>query len=83
MVTIYTENGQVADDCTVNDECKRTRTMRLGAVSLGTALLLSLIGAYNLSKDVKDLTNHKLAYIQQDVSILQMDANEGKLTTRM
>lgn len=71
MVTIYTENGRVADDstCAIDaDECKKTRTMRLGAVALGTAMLLSLIGAYNLNADVKDLTQNKVAYMEQRVS---------------
>ncbi len=66
MVTIYTENGRVAENC--EEDCKKTRTMRLAAVSLGTALLLSLIGAYNLNSDVKDLTTHKVAYIENKVS---------------
>jgi hypothetical protein len=70
MVTIYTENGQIAEESTCADECKKTRTMRLAAVSLGTALLLSLIGAYNLNSDVKDLTHNKVAYIENRVTNL-------------
>ncbi len=71
MVTIYTENGRVGEASTCTDECKKTRTMRLAAVSLGTALLLSMIGAYNLNSDVKDLTNNKVAYIENRVSNLE------------
>ena len=67
MVTIYTENGRVAEE-SCEQECKKTRTMRLAAVSLGTALLLSMIGAYNLNSDVKDLTTHKVAHIENRVS---------------
>ncbi len=70
MVTIYTENGRVAQASTYADECKKARTMRLAAVSLGTALLLSMIGAYNLNSDVKDLTHNKVAYIENRVSNL-------------
>ena len=68
MVTIYTENGRVEETESCAEECKKTRTMRLAAVSLGTALLLSMIGAYNLNSDVKDLTTNKVAYIENRVS---------------
>lgn len=69
MVEVYTENGKIVEEsCAMDQECKKTRTMRLAAVSLGTALLLSLIGAYNLNSDVKDLTGNKVAYIENRVS---------------
>lgn len=68
MVTIYTENGRVEEVESCEQECKKTRTMRLAAVSLGTALLLSMIGAYNLNSDVKDLTSNKVAYIENRVT---------------
>lgn len=71
MVEVYTENGRIVENnCAVTPDCKKTRTMRLAAVSLGTALLLSLIGAYNLNADVKDLTGNKVAYIENRVSDL-------------
>lgn len=69
MVTIYTENGKVADEACA-EECKKTRTMRLGAVALGTGLLLAMIGAYNLNSDVKDLTHNKVAYIENRVNVI-------------
>ncbi len=69
MVEVYTENGRIVEsNCAVSQECKKTRTMRLAAVSLGTALLLSLIGAYNLNADVKDLTGNKVAYMENRVA---------------
>jgi hypothetical protein len=71
MVEVYTENGRIVEqNCAMAQECKKTRTMRLAAVSLGTALLLSMVGAYNLSSDVNDLTSHKVAYIENRVSDL-------------
>jgi hypothetical protein len=38
--------------------------MKLAAISLGTALLLSLICAYNLNRDVKVVTNQEVPYVQ-------------------
>lgn len=70
MVTIYTENGKVSSEEACAEECKKTRTMRLAAVSLGTALLLSFIGAYNLNSDVKDVTNNKVGYIENRVDAI-------------
>ncbi len=70
MVTIYTERGRVEEQTTYTDDYTKTRTLRLAAVSLGTGLLLSLIGAYNLSADVNDLTHNKVTNIQERVDNL-------------
>ncbi|HEY9733527.1 MAG TPA: hypothetical protein V6C89_16530 [Drouetiella sp.] len=72
MVEVYTENGRIVEEnCAMSQECKKTRTMRLAAVSLGTALLLSMIGAYNLNSDVNDLTKNKVGYIENRVSDIE------------
>jgi hypothetical protein len=65
MVTIYTERGPAGEVLT---ERKPFHFGRLMAFSLGTALLLSLIGAYNLNADVNGLINQEVPYIQQRIA---------------
>lgn len=72
MVTIYTERGPAGE---VIVERKTFSFAKLCSISLGTALLLSLIGAYNLNRDVKDLTHNKIPYIQMRLSAMQFGGN--------
>lgn len=67
MVTIYTERGPAGEVLT---ERRPFNFGRMAAISLGTALLLSLVGAYNLNADVKDLTDNKVPYIQQRLAVM-------------
>ena len=69
MVTIYTERGPAGEVLTEKRPFSFGRT---AAISLGTALLLSLVAAYNLNADVKDLTHNKIPYIQERISVLPM-----------
>jgi hypothetical protein len=58
------------NECAVNTcdaQTRKERTGKLAAVALGTALLLSLIGAFNLDRDVKLVTNVQVPYIEQRV----------------
>jgi hypothetical protein len=68
MVTIYTERGRVTEDGVIDSEVRQSKIMRLGAVCLGTGLLLSLVGAFNLNADVNDLTHNKVPYMQDRIS---------------
>jgi hypothetical protein len=67
MVTIYTERGPAGE---VLMEKQRFNFGRMAAISLGAALLFSLVGAFNLSNDVKNVTAQKVPYIQQRVAEL-------------
>ncbi len=64
-----------SESCYMNSSCaneiKKDHTAKLAAVALGTALLLSLIGAFNLNRDVKLVTNSEAPYIQQRLADLQ------------
>jgi len=55
MVTIYTERGPAAE-VMVESEKRSFSFGRLAAISMGTALLLSLVAAFNLKSDVDNLT---------------------------
>ncbi|HEY9787616.1 MAG TPA: hypothetical protein V6D17_19670 [Candidatus Obscuribacterales bacterium] len=43
---------------------------RFTAITLGTALLLSLVGAFNLRADVDNLTKEKVPILQQQIATL-------------
>ncbi len=66
MVTIYTENGIVNEGNTC--EIRRFDFTKTLMISLSAALLLSLVGAYNLNRDVKVLTNNTVPTLQQDIA---------------
>ena len=68
MVTIYTERGRVSELGVVESEVRQSNIVRLGAISFGTGLLLSLIGAFNLNADVNDLTHNAVPYMQYSIS---------------
>ena len=63
MSDVNSESCYMSSNCA--SEIRKNNTARLAAVALGTALLLSLIGAYNLNKDVKMVTNSQVPYIEQ------------------
>ena len=67
MVTIYTERGPASETLEELDK-PQFHFGRMLAISLGTALLLSLVGTYNLYADVKDLVNNKVPDLQQQIS---------------
>lgn len=59
--------SEVYSEYCSNKSCesdRASRTAKLATVALGTALLLSLIGAYNLNRDVKVVTNQEVPYVQ-------------------
>ena len=58
----YTNSTCATEPCA---ETRKEHTTKLAAVALGTALILSLVGAFNLDKDVKLVTNSQVPYIQQ------------------
>lgn len=63
-----------SEACYAGTSCsaeKESRTMKLAAISLGTALLLSLIGAYNLNRDVKLVTNQQVPYVENRLDAVQ------------
>jgi hypothetical protein len=62
----YTSSSECALD-TCDAQTRKERTGKLAAVALGTALLLSLIGAFNLDRDVKLVTNDEVPYINQRI----------------
>jgi hypothetical protein len=62
----YTSSNECAIN-TCDAETRKERTGKLAAVALGTALLLSLIGAFNLDRDVKLVTNDEVPYINQRI----------------
>lgn len=72
MVTIYTERGRVESETVVEDDIRKQNTIRMALICLGTGLLLSLIGAFNLNADVNDLTNNKVPYIQDRINSLNL-----------
>ena len=61
--TCYASNSGSAE--------REVRTIKLAAISLGTALLLSLIGAYNLNRDIKVVTNQEVPYVQNRLDAIQ------------
>ncbi len=65
MVTIYTERGPAGE--TLREE-RPFNFGRLAVVSLGAALLLSLVAAFNLNSDVKNLTANKMPYVQDRIA---------------
>jgi len=73
MVTIYTERGPATE---VYVEKKPFNFGRLAAISLGSALLMSLVAAYNLNSEVQDLTQNKLANVQQQLSVMPVKPGE-------
>jgi hypothetical protein len=58
-----------SESCYMHTNCaseqKKDNTLKIAAFALGTALILSLIGAFNLNKDVKLVTNSEVPYVQQ------------------
>jgi hypothetical protein len=68
MVTIYTERGPATEMLV---EKPSFNFGRLAAITLGTGLLLSLVAAYNLNSDVKDLTQNKLTFVQNQIEMEQ------------
>ncbi len=62
----YTQSNECATN-TCDAQTRKERTGKLAAVALGTALLLSLIGAFNLDRDVKLVTNDQVPYINQRI----------------
>jgi hypothetical protein len=77
MVTIYTERG-VAGEVLAEKQTKPFYFGRMMAISLGTALLLSLVAVANLSADVKVFTDNCCPYIQQRLS----EINPASLTQK-
>ncbi len=65
MVTIVTERGEIDENGNV---IRRFDFMKLLAISLSTALLLSLVAAFNLNKDVTDLTQNKVPELQTQIA---------------
>lgn len=67
----YSESCYKAGSSCATETCApQTRKQRVGtlaAVALGSALLFSLIGAFNLDRDVKLITNTQVPYIEQRV----------------
>ena len=68
----YTSNNECADN-TYDAQTRKERTGKLAAVALGTALLLSLVGAFNLDRDVKIVTNDQVPYINQRIQNIAPD----------
>ncbi|MDR3612043.1 MAG: hypothetical protein P4L53_00655 [Candidatus Obscuribacterales bacterium] len=66
MVTMYTENGMVNEGNTC--EIRRFDFTKTLMISLSAALLLSLVGAYNLNRDVKELTANTVPILQQEIA---------------
>jgi hypothetical protein len=63
---MYNENGMINQGNTCeNRRFDFTRTLM---ISLSAALLLSLVGAYNLNKDVKVLTSNTVPTLQQEIA---------------
>jgi hypothetical protein len=65
-----------SETCAINTcdaQTSKDRTGKLAAVALGTALLLSLIGAFNLDRDVKIVTNDQVPYINQRIQNVAPD----------
>ncbi|HEY9759214.1 MAG TPA: hypothetical protein V6C97_28910 [Oculatellaceae cyanobacterium] len=60
---------QNSESCYMHTNCaseqKKDNTLKVAAFALGTALILSLIAAFNLSRDVKIVTNSEIPYVQQ------------------
>jgi hypothetical protein len=80
MVMIYTERGSAGE---VLAEKKPIHFGQMVSISLGTALLLSLIAAYNLKVDTDNLVNQKTAYIQQQTAEIQSKwPQPGRTVTR-
>jgi hypothetical protein len=67
MVTIYTERGRV-NEYGVETKPRQSNLVRMASICLGTGLLLSLVGAYNLNADINDLTNNKMPYMQDKIN---------------
>lgn len=67
MVTMYNENGIVSEDGNTC-EIRRFDFTKTLMISLSAALLLSLVGAYNLNRDVKGLTANVVPTLQQDIA---------------
>jgi hypothetical protein len=65
MVTIYTERGPAGE---VLAEKKPFYFGRMMAISLGTALLLSLVAVSDLAAEVNVLTDTDCSYVQQRLS---------------
>jgi len=68
MSEAYSESCYASKSCSADREA---RTIKLAAISLGTALLLSLICAYNLNHDVKVVTNQEVPYVQNRLDAVQ------------
>jgi hypothetical protein len=51
---------------------QKERFQRFAAIAVGTGLLLSLVGAFNLRADVGNLTQIKVPYIQSQMDKLQV-----------
>ncbi len=64
MATICTEQGT----CT-QDGIASYNFGRMMLVGLASALLFSLIGSYNLSRDVADLTGNTVPAIQEKIIV--------------
>jgi hypothetical protein len=63
MSEVYSESCNAESPCAA--EIRKDNTARMAAIALGTALRLSLVGAYNLNRDVKLVTNSQVPYIEQ------------------
>ena len=80
MVMIYTERGPAGE---VIAEKKPFHFGQMLSISLGTALLLSLIAAYNLKLDTDNLVNQKTANIEQQTARIQSEwPQPGRTVTR-
>jgi hypothetical protein len=65
MVTIITERGTIDENGNV---IRKFDFMKMLGISLATGLLLSLIGAYNLNKDVTNLTQNTTPELQRQIA---------------
>lgn len=65
MSELYSESCNTNRTCAM--ETRKDSTAKLAAVALGTALVLSLVGAFNLNRDVKTLTSSQVPYIEQRI----------------
>jgi hypothetical protein len=63
---MYTENGVVNEGNTC--EIRRFDFTKTLMISLSAALLMSLVGVYNLNRDVKVLTASTVPTLQQDIA---------------